>query len=147
MMIQDLTDESERATAERARKTRVKAQRQEDLATANGDLADTTATRDADKKYLSDMTAGCQQKSQDYELRQKLRAEELEAIDKAIEILGSQAVSGAGEKHLPQLVQTSLSLLRANGMSPLQAKAADYLAEKAKEYGSRTLSLLSTKVA
>ena len=36
----------------------------------------------------------------------------------------SGAVSGAGEKHLPQLLQTdSFSLLRANSDSPLKAKA------------------------
>merc|ERR1719378_488532 len=114
MMIQDLTDEIERAEAEKARKTRTKGQRQEDLATAEGDLADTTAARDADKKYLDDMVAGCTQKSQDFEARQKLRGEELEAIDKAIEIISSNAVKGSGEKHLPQLVQTSFAFLKSS---------------------------------
>merc|ERR1719498_1473183 len=38
MMVQDLTDEIERATAEKARKTRTKGQREEDKATAQGDL-------------------------------------------------------------------------------------------------------------
>jgi prefoldin subunit 5 len=146
-MAQDLTDEVERATAEKGRKTRVMGQTKEDLATAQGDLADTTAARDADKTYLEDMVAGCEQKSGDFEQRKQLRADELVAIDKAIEILGSGAVSGAGEKHLPQLVQTSLSLLRSNGgaKSPLQAKAAAFLQAQAKKLGSKTLSLLAAK--
>jgi len=147
MMIQDLTDEIERAEAEKARKLRTKGQREEDQATAEGDLADTTAARDADKKYLEDMVAGCTQKSADFESRQKLRGEELEAIDKAIEIISSNAVSGAGEKHLPQLVQTSLSLLRSGDRSVKQAKAAAFLEERAAQLHSRTLSLLVAKVS
>lgn len=38
---------------------------------------------EADKKYLADLTATCEQKATDFESRQQLRAEELEAITKA----------------------------------------------------------------
>merc|ERR1719498_449442 len=147
MMIQDLTDEIERADAEKARKTRTKGQREEDKATAQGDLEETTAARDADQKYLDDMVAGCQQKSSDFEARQKLRAEELEALDKAIEIISSDAVSGAGEKPLPQLVQTSFSLLRSGSHSMNQDKAAAYLQTQGEALHSRMLTLLAGKVA
>jgi len=148
MMIQDLTDEVERATSERGRKTKTLGTRKEDLATAQGDLADTTAVMEADSKYLDDMVAGCKQKSADFEQRQTLRAEELEAIDKAVEILSSNTVSGAGEAHLPQLVQTSFAMLRADvkSSSPLQKRAAEYLAQRAEALKSKTLSLLATKV-
>ena len=47
-------------------------------------------------RYLDDTVAGCEQKSSDFEERQKLRAEELEAIKKAIEII-SGGVSPAHE--------------------------------------------------
>merc|ERR550514_2357658 len=121
MMIQDLTDEIERATAEKGRKTRTKGQRAEDLATAQGDLADTTASRDADKKYLDDMVAGCTQKSADFESRQALRAEELEAISKAIEIISSSAVSGSADKHLPQRA----AFIGSKSLNLLAIKAAN----------------------
>merc|ERR1719399_2524457 len=103
MMMQDLTNQVERAEKQRERKSTRKAQRSEDAAAAKGELKDTTAARDEDQKYLDDLVAGCEQKSSDFEARQKLRGEELVAIDKAIEIISSGAVSGAAEKHLPSL--------------------------------------------
>ena len=45
-------------------------------------------------------------KSEDFEARQKLRQEELVALEKATEILKSGDVAGAGEAHLPTLVQS-----------------------------------------
>merc|ERR1719301_254082 len=69
MMMQDLQDEIERATAEKGRKVKSKATREEDAAGFKGDLADTTADKEADEKYLSDMVSGCQMKSEDFEAR------------------------------------------------------------------------------
>jgi hypothetical protein len=68
-----------------------------------------------DQKYLSDLTSTCEEKSTAFESRQQLRAEELEAIAKAIEIVSSGAVSGSADKHLPALVQkkTSFAQLRS----------------------------------
>merc|ERR1719171_1047494 len=104
-IMQELTDNIENAEAEIARKTKVKAEREQDLADYQKDLAQTTADRDEDQKYLDDLTALCDQKKTDFEARQALRAGEIEAIEKAIEIISSTAVAGAGEKHLPQLLQ------------------------------------------
>jgi len=145
MMMQDLTDEIERATAEKGRKTKTRAQRQEDAAAAKGDLSDTTAARDADQKYLEDIVAGCSQKSSDFGDRQKLREEELQAVEKAIEILGSDAVSGAGEKHLP-----SFGLLRSvqtvQGNELVQERVSQFLKDRADQLHSRTLSMLAVRV-
>jgi len=146
MMMQDLTDEVERAEKLRGRKMKTKGQRQEDSATAKGELASTTASRDEDQKYLDDLVSGCTMKSADFESRQKLRGEELVAIEKAIEIIGSGAVSGAADKHLPAMVQ-SFSLLRADSKSPLQGKCAAFLQEKASKLQSKMLMLLATKVS
>merc|ERR1711935_1267438 len=94
-------------------------------ADAKGDLQDTTSTMEADKKYLADLTATCEQKASDFESRQQLRAEELEAITKAIEIISSNAVSGNADKYLPTLVQKrSLVSLRADAQSQTQSHAA-----------------------
>merc|ERR1719238_2145209 len=54
-----------------------------------------TTSRDDDQKYLADLTATCEQKASDFESRQQLRADEIVAIEKAIEIISSGAVSGA----------------------------------------------------
>merc|ERR1712118_154780 len=72
-----------------------KAKALKDKAAAEGDLADTIVVRDEDQKFLDDTMATCTQKASDFEARQQLRAEEIEAIEKAIEIISSSAVSGA----------------------------------------------------
>merc|ERR1719247_425925 len=119
MMMQDLTDQVERAENQRERKAQRKAQREEDLGTAKGELKETTLARDEDQKYLDDLVAGCTQKSADFESRQKLRAEELEAIDKAIEIISSSAVSGAADKLAQQA-----TVLKSKMLSMLASRAA-----------------------
>merc|ERR1711879_315148 len=108
-------------------------------ATSEGDLSDTTSTKEADEKYLKDLTATCEMKATDFESRQQLRAEEIEAIEKAVEILSSDAVSGNADKHLPNMLQTrstftraALTQLRADAGSKLQQYAAEYLREQAK---------------
>merc|ERR1719454_2794283 len=100
-MLQKLTDDINYAKEQVADKSQAKAQAQQDAATAKGDLAETKASKAADETYLRDTLAECNQKSKDFESRQVTRAGEIEAIQKAIEIISSPEVSGAGQKHLP----------------------------------------------
>merc|ERR1719454_48927 len=121
------------------------AQTQELKAQNEGDLAQCTADRDEDQKYLDDTAALCKTKTADFEARQQLRADEIAAISKAIDIIGSQAVAGSGDKHLPALMQIhkkshSLAQLRSNQMSPAVEKMVAFLNERARTTGSRMLS-------
>merc|ERR1719324_1648190 len=103
-----------------------------------------------DQKYLDDLTALCAQKASDFESRQQLRAEEIEAIEKAIEIISGAAVQGNAEKHLPTLLQTgagALSQLRADGRSPAQVRVTQYLQDRAQVLNSRVLSALAVRVS
>merc|ERR1719194_280346 len=88
-------------------------------------------------------------KSEDFEARQKLRQEELVALEKATEILKSGDVSGAGEAHLPTLVQSSFAMLRSSqgGTDLLQARVSVFLKDKADALHSKRLSLLAVHVA
>jgi len=150
MLAADLKRTLGAATEERTQKSVAKGKALQGAADAKGALQDTTTTRDDDSKYAADLTATCEQKSSDFANRQILRAEEIEAIGKAIEILGSGAVSGASEKHLPQLLQqkfTSLAQLRDAYQSPQQAKVASYLTRQAKKFNSRILSVFALRVA
>jgi len=148
MLIQDLTAQIEQAQSDRDAKATTKSKKLQAKADAEGDLSDTTTTRDADAKYLGDLTATCEQKASDFESRQQLRAEEIEAIQKAIEILSSGAVSGAADKHLPSLVEeTSFAQLRASAVAPAQQRATDYLRERATQLNSRVLSALAVRAA
>merc|ERR1719326_1971261 len=136
--MQDLNAQIEQATKAREEKAEVKSKKLQAAADAKGDLEDTTTTMEADKKYLADLTATCEQKATDFEARQTLRSEEIEAIEKAIEIISSAAVAGNAEKHLPTLLQakaSSLAQLRAD-RSPTQARVAQYLQDQAKSINS-----------
>merc|ERR1719313_2631049 len=151
MLVQDLTAQITTATEDREAKAREKAAKLQQAAEEKGDLADTTATRDADQTYLDELMATCAQKSSDFESRQQLRTEELEAIAKAIEILSSGDVSGNADKHLPGLVQVkkavSFMQVASSSTSPVQARVAEFLRQKGSAINSRVLSALSVRVA
>jgi len=149
-IMQELTDNIENAEAEIARRSKVKAEREQDKADAEKDLAQTTADRDEDQKYLDDLTALCTQKRADFAKRQELRQGELDAIDKAIEIISSAAVAGSAETHLPTLLQSgqvSLAQLRSKDQNPVQERVAAFLADRGEVLKSKLLSLLAQKVA
>jgi hypothetical protein len=150
MLKQDLNNNIAQTTAARDEKAALKAKKLQAKADAEGDLTDTTTTRDDDQKFLTDLVGECEQKAADFEQRQKLRDEELVAINKAIEIISSGSVAGKHEKHLPQLLQitsqTSLAQLRSNDMSPVQKRVAIYLREQSKHFNSRLLAALAVRV-
>merc|ERR1712224_272323 len=150
MLIQDLTAQINQATRDKDEKSESKASKLQAKANAEGDLQDTTTTRDADTKYLADLTATCEQKASDFESRQQLRAEEIEAIEKAIEIISSGAVAGNADKHLPSLVQTEGSAfpqLRADLNMQAKARVVSYLNKRAKQLNSRVLSTLAVRAS
>jgi len=148
MLSQDLKAQIDQATQARTEKAEAKAKALQAAADAKGDLQDTTTTRDDDSKYLADLTATCEQKSAAFAERQQLRADEIAAVEKAIEILSSGAVSGASEKHLPQLMQSSaLAQLRAEAQNPNQLRVAAYLKEQGSRINSRVLSALAMRVS
>merc|ERR1719502_1585292 len=137
MLNQELSDSIKHASEEEDAKTQLKAKRKADEGEAKGDLATTESDLAEDEKYLKELITECDTKSKDFEARQTLRKEELEALGKAIEIISSGDVSGNSEKHLPQLVQTSFAMLRAASLSPAQQKAAAFLQSEAAQHKSR----------
>merc|ERR1719486_501348 len=148
MLMQDLTAQIKKATQDRDDKAEEKAKTLQAKADAEGDLKDTITTRDADSKYLADLTATCEQKASDFESRQQLRADEIVAIEKAIEIISSGAVSGNADKHLPGLMQTSsFAQLRSDLSTQAQARVAVYLQSRAKQLNSRVLATVAARVS
>merc|ERR1719487_2227522 len=153
-LVQELVGNIDEATASSELKTKVKAERAQDEAAAKGDLAVEEKDKASDEKYLEDLITECDSKSKDYESRQMLRMEELEAIGKAIEIIQSPEVMGTGEKHLPQFIQlkasktsSSMSLLRASADAPIRAKLISFLSSRAKATKSKLLLMPATKAA
>jgi len=149
MLMQDLNAQIAQASKDRDSKATNKAKALQAKATATGDLKDTTTTRDEDQKYLDELTATCEQKASDFESRQQLRAEEIEAVEKAVEIISSGAVSGSADKHLPSLLQTAAAFpqLRADASMQAKARVVSYLSKRGKALNSRILSSLAVRAS
>jgi len=148
MLMQDLNAQIAQASQDRDEKATSKAKKLQAKADATGDLKDTSTTRDGDAKYLADLTATCEQKASDFESRQQLRSEEIEAINKAIEIISSGAVSGSADKHLPSLVQSSaFAQLRSDLAVQAQARVSMFLSARAKKLNSRVLASLAVRAS
>merc|ERR1719453_636958 len=144
--MDDMSMQIDDATKDRDEKAEARANKLQAKADAESQRSDTTATRDDDIKYLADVTATCEQKASDFESRQALRADEIAALEKAIEILSSDAVTGNAVKHLPTMLLTKpavLAQLRSDGRSPKQKSVAEYLRLKSKELNSRVLATLA----
>jgi len=161
LLIQDLTTQISEGEADRDSKSATKAKKQQAKADAEGDLGDTTSTRDADQKYLDDLVATCETKATDFVSRQHLRAEELVAVQKAIDIMSSDAVSGAADTHLPGLIEYKDVLFGktvGNIMVQLKSTGADskhanqvlakaYLQSRAERLGSKVLAAIALHAA
>lgn len=151
-MLQKLNDEIENADAEIKRKKKVTAERQQDQTSAEGTLTQQTSDRAEDQAYLDDLVAMCFAKATEYDKNQAIRSEEVKTLQKAMEILGGAAVKGAGDKHLPALLQiqkktSALVQLRAKQEGPLQQQVAKFLGSRAQEISSQLLALVAQKVA
>jgi len=148
MLMQDLNAQIAQGEKDRDSKAEDKAKALQAKADAEGDLKDTTTTRDEDQKYLDELVATCEQKASDFESRQQLRAEEIVAIEKAIEIISSDKVKGNADEHLAVgLAQTASAFPQLRSDMHVQAKArvVSYLKKRARELNSRVLSTLAVR--
>lgn len=106
-------------------------------------------------KTLAEVETECREKQFSFEEKQKLRAEEIEAMSKAIEILQSPEVSGSAEKHLGLSQRASaqrstaafIQLVNDQALSNsgLHFKLFDFLASEGKRLHSDQLSMLAQK--
>jgi len=152
VLNQQLTDDIKFNKATIKEKTAMKAKRLEDAATAKGDKEMTEASKAKDEGMLSDTLAECKQTSDEFEKNQVVRAGEIKALEEATKIMSSGDVTGMGEKHLPQFLQTkktALAQLRSvvakeNG---LRERVVEMLQTRAKKLGSKYLALMATRAS
>jgi hypothetical protein len=145
MALKDEIKSSEKAVTA---KTAKKADCLDTAATAKGDIEVTTAAKAEDETKLSDAKAECAARADEYEKNQVLRKEEIVAITTALNILQSDDVSGAADKHLPQFVQTSLAQLRSSTEQPeVRQRVMEFLQSRAAKTGSRYLALAANRAS
>jgi hypothetical protein len=150
VLAQQLTDDikADKDTVEK--KTALKAKRLGDAADAKGDTEVAKTSKAEEEGTLRDTLAECKATSDDFEKNQVTRSEELKAIEKAIEILSSDAVSGSADKHLPaaallQKVGTVFAALRSKSSDPIAEKVSQFLQARATKLGSKYLSLVAAR--
>jgi chromosome segregation ATPase len=142
MVVHDLEAQLTASASERSRKATSKSTHLKTAAQAQSSLQATQRTRDGDAAFLADVSSQCRLESSDFEARQKVRTEELAALEQALSILGSDTVRGNAEKHLPSLAQTSLAFLRSSAQDsvlPVQERVANYLRRRGKKVNSNIL--------
>jgi len=151
-LIKDLEDQIAEATDRREWKSGNRAKQLEMKAEDKGERKDEVSLKSSDTKYKTDLEATCKQKTSDFESRQKLRAKEIETLEKAIQIISGGAVAGSRNKHAaamdPALVQkkgSAFPQLRSssNSWNPV----ATYLQEEAVKMNSRVLAAIALRAA
>merc|ERR1719422_2847601 len=138
-------------TSDRDEKTVTKGKRAGDAAKAKGELSEVRATKAADEQLKAEVEATFKMKTATYKENQKVRAAELVAVAKAIEIISSPAVAGSYAKHI------NFAQVRASGrVSLLQLgrsrssgtrQVAMLLSERARSLGSKELASLAAVAA
>merc|ERR1719355_477141 len=114
----------------------------EKLANDKQDLEDTTNTLAADQKFLAMLKEKCAMFDQEFELRQKTRQEEIQAVSKAMAVLsGDDAHDLFTKTFNPAFVQKA-----ASRQSVRRTQAAKVLSAAAKKLRAPQLSTLATKV-
>merc|ERR1719199_1353684 len=137
--------------ADREEKAAVKAKLSGESKSAQEDLANTKADLAEDQKTLSDVKVTFSEKKGQFEANQEVRAQELEALSKAMEIIANHNVSGSYSKHV-KFVQKPLNFLQERSQaaalrSIAKGRAAEFLLSKAKALSSDVLAAAAADVA
>jgi len=151
MLMQDLKSQIQQAVKDKHSKQLSKSKKLALKADEKGDLKQTQRIETGDETYLNKLKASCNMKAGDFKARQELRAGEIVALEKAIEVLSSNAVSGNAKKHLPGFIQnqgTALLELRSNlnTQTQMQLRVSQFLQDRARKFNSRMLAALSQRV-
>merc|ERR1719265_1648566 len=146
MIAHTLHDTISKQTDSRDKKTSDKQNAEKSSAQAAGQKVDTQNAKDADEEYLKELQGDCAEKAKEFEAKQKLRAGELEALNKAMEIISGPAVGKVGfvqKKHRA----SALVQLRSSNNAPAQSRVQAYLFSQGQKLNSNILSALAMRVS
>jgi outer membrane murein-binding lipoprotein Lpp len=149
MVKQDLVDSIDNANKDTEEKTGDKEAKKESIAENKKELASTIQVKAEDENLLKNLDVECEEKLLSFDEKQKLRADEIEAIGKATEILAGDDVSGNAAEHLG-LVQTGSSFVQFMSRSNnegIHRKIREYLLSEGQRLHSKNLNLLAEKLA
>lgn len=146
MVIGDLTDSIENSNKDIEEKTADKEAKKEKTAMDKKELAATIEMKTSDEHTYENLDTECAEKKLSFDEKQKLRADEIEAIAKAIEILSDGDVA-AGQQHLSSLVQVESQSSFLGKSEGIHRRIREFLADEGKRLKSKNLGLLAEKIA
>mmetsp|Transcript_16149 Transcript_16149/g.42688 ORF Transcript_16149/g.42688 Transcript_16149/m.42688 type:complete len:674 (+) Transcript_16149:69-2090(+) len=153
-----LSDTIAKSTSDREEKSVMKGKKAASSAQAKGELAETKASKAADEELKAEIEATYKEKTAAYEQNQKVRADELEAIGKANEIIKGGAVAGSYAKRINAFVATGavaavaapvdafIQLRSTKRRVASREQAAMFLRKMGKALKSKALAALAEQV-
>merc|ERR1719316_334228 len=146
MIAQTLNDQIASMTATRDKKLSDKQTAEKDSAQAAGQKVDTENAKAADSEYLKELKADCAEKAKEFEAKQKLRAGELEALNKAIQIMAGAAVGKVGFVQKKRRASALVQLRSGNSATAPTQRVQAYLLSAGQKLNSNILSALAMRV-
>merc|ERR1719199_1135299 len=137
--------------SDKEEKTATKAKLMAESGAAKGSLAETKASLAEDQKMLKEVIATFKVKTETFKGNQQVRADEIEALGKAIEIISDPSVAGSYAKHinLAQVGTPATTLLQLRSSTKRVAakgRASAYLRRKAAALKSAALAELAKQI-
>jgi len=139
MLQQSLTDAVANLEKEVGEATSSKSAAEEKKASAESDLSKTEESKAADEKYKGTMTMECQNKAEEWAARQKSATGEVEAIEKAKEILAS------GVKAMFIQAEEKTVTVKASLKNDSRSKLVHLLKKMGRQYNSFGLMQIANK--
>jgi len=103
MLRQSLSDQISTQNRDMKNDQGLVSKKQEAKGTAEGNLEETSSTLSSDKTYLNDLVQMCTMKSEEWDARQKGRAEELATLTKAVEFISSDSFKDAVGRRIAKM--------------------------------------------
>jgi len=148
----DLVDSVENSNADIEEKTVTKERKNEQRANDKKELGSTIAVKAEDETTLKDTETECEEKTLSFDEKQKLRTEEIEAIEVAIGILKGDGMQ-TGTKNLA-LSQSATSFAQMRGKNAqteetenIHRKLTDFVASEGARLNNKELILLAEKLS
>lgn len=139
LQVKSLDNSLDAAKKQKSTQIQAKAEQDSTKATKQGQLVNLQRTIDDNNKIVSEINATCAQAAADYATRQGLRQKELDALDKALQLL-----SGVKPKAFLQVATALLNIKKAD-VRPAQQQVAAYLHSQAERLESSVLSTLAVE--
>lgn len=160
MEMQHLTDSVDSLTETKQRQAAAKGAREQDAARDESLLATCVETLQQDNGSLADLSQSCHEKTLSYNEKQKLRTDEIDALNEAVRIIGAVpqgSTSLLAENNKRIATTKAISLLQLSSSTPSATqqiaenneavKIVHYLRDQSTKIGSDRLALLASKIS